>query len=210
MISWASIASGGQDAQIDTTAARVKAYGRKLFMAFHTEPEPQVGKYGTAAQFVAAWRHIHDRFAAKGVTNVVWVWQVTGSSNWYSLYKGGLYPGDAYVDWIGWDPYNWYTCHNNDWLSFATRPGRPTPGSWPTGSGTSPSCSPSTAPATCQGTPAPRRTGSRASPRRSSACRTSRRSSTSTTARPAPAVTGGSTPPRRRSPPSPRPATTPS
>ena len=123
MISWASIASGGQDAQIDTTAARVKAYGRKLFMAFHTEPEPQVGKYGTAAQFVAAWRHIHDRFAAKGVTNVVWVWQVTGSSNWYSLYKGGLYPGDAYVDWIGWDPYNWYTCHNNDWLSFATKAG---------------------------------------------------------------------------------------
>src|SRR6266508_2813301 len=98
MISWASIASGGQDAQIDTTAARVKAYGRKLFMAFHTEPEPQVGKYGTAAHFVAAWRHMHDRSAAKGVTNVVWVWQVTGSSNWYS-------------------------CHNNDWLSFATKAG---------------------------------------------------------------------------------------
>jgi beta-mannanase len=123
IVSWASIANGSQDRQIDTTAGRVKAYGRKLFMAFHTEPEPKVGQYGSASDYVRAWRHIHDRFAARGVTNVVWVWQVTGSSNWYGLYKGGLYPGDAYVDWIGWDPYNWYTCHNNSWLSFATKAG---------------------------------------------------------------------------------------
>ncbi len=121
IVPWRSIADGSKDSQIDTTASRVKSYGRKLFMAFHTEPEPQVGKYGTAAEFVAAWRHIHDRFAAKGVTNVVWVWQVTGSSNWYSLYTGGLYPGDAYVDWIGWDPYNWYICHNNNWIWFGDK-----------------------------------------------------------------------------------------
>jgi beta-mannanase len=118
---WRSIASGSQDAQIDATATRLKAYGRKLFLAFHTEPEPQVGKYGSAADFVAAWRHIHDRFAARGVRNVVWVWNVTGSSGWYGLYKAGLYPGDAYVDWIGWDPYNWYTCHNNPWISFGDK-----------------------------------------------------------------------------------------
>jgi beta-mannanase len=121
IVPWKSIASGSQDAQIDTTASRVKSYGRKLFMAFHTEPEPQVGKYGTASDFVAGWRHIHDRFAARGVSNVVWVWQVTGSGNWYGLYKGGLYPGDAYVDWIGWDPYNWYTCHNNPWIMFGDK-----------------------------------------------------------------------------------------
>jgi beta-mannanase len=118
---WGNIANGSQDAQIDATAARVKAFGRRLFLAFHTEPEPQVGKYGSAADFVAAWRHIHDRFAARGVANVVWVWNVTGSSNWFSLYTGGLYPGAAYVDWIGWDPYNWYTCHNNGWLSFGDK-----------------------------------------------------------------------------------------
>jgi beta-mannanase len=27
----------------------------------------------TAAQFVAAWRHIHDLFARVGATNVIWV-----------------------------------------------------------------------------------------------------------------------------------------
>jgi beta-mannanase len=120
---WRDVANGSQDAQIDATAGRVKAFGRKLFLAFHTEPEPQVGKYGSAADFVAAWRHIHDRFAARGVGNVVWVWNVTGSSGWFSLYTGGLYPGDAYVDWIGWDPYNWYTCHNNGWMSFGDKVG---------------------------------------------------------------------------------------
>jgi beta-mannanase len=121
IVQWSSIASGSQDAQIDATASRVKAFGRPMFLAFHTEPEPDVGQYGSAANFVAAWRHIHDRFQAKGVGNVVWVWNVTGSSGWYNLYKGGLYPGDAYVDWIGWDPYNWYTCHNNGWISFGDK-----------------------------------------------------------------------------------------
>jgi beta-mannanase len=123
IVSWGSIANGSQDKQIDATAARVKAYGRKLFLAFHTEPDRQVGTYGTAAEFAAAWRHVHDRFAARGVGNVVWVWHVTGAGNHYGLYTGGLYPGDAYVDWIGWDPYNWYTCHGNDWLSFGTKAG---------------------------------------------------------------------------------------
>ena len=28
----------------------------------------------TAGQFVAAWRHIHDLFAAAGASNVIWVW----------------------------------------------------------------------------------------------------------------------------------------
>jgi beta-mannanase len=121
IVSWSSIANGSQDSQIDATASQVRTYGRKMFMAFHTEPEPDVGRYGTAANFVAAWRHIHDRFQAKGVSNVVWVWNVTGSSGWYNLYTGGLYPGDAYVDWIGWDPYNWYTCHNNPWISFGAK-----------------------------------------------------------------------------------------
>jgi beta-mannanase len=121
IVQWGSIANGSQDAQISATADRVKAYGKPMFLAFHTEPEPDVGQYGSAASFVAAWRHIHDMFQAKDVRNVVWVWNVTGSSGWYSLYKGGLYPGDAYVDWIGWDPYNWYTCHNNGWISFGDK-----------------------------------------------------------------------------------------
>jgi beta-mannanase len=56
---------------------------------------------------VAAWRHIKNVFDADGVTNLVYVWNVVGSDAPFSY---SFYPGDAYVDWIAWDPYNWYHC----------------------------------------------------------------------------------------------------
>ncbi|HEX9093002.1 MAG TPA: glycosyltransferase [Coriobacteriia bacterium] len=63
----------------------------------------------TPAQFVAAWRRIHDLFAAEGATNVTWVWSVNhesvpaGPKNAYGAY----YPGDAYVDWTAMSGFNW-------------------------------------------------------------------------------------------------------
>jgi beta-mannanase len=87
-------------------------------MAFHQEPEPAVGTYGTAQEYAAAYRYIVNRFAADGVTNVSWVWAVEGYSGHYAKYQSGLYPGDDVIDWIGWDPYNWYLCHNTTWKSF--------------------------------------------------------------------------------------------
>ncbi len=56
-------------------------------------------------QSAAAWRHVHDLFAQAGVTNVTWVW----SPNVSDRPLGRLYPGDAYVDWVGVDGYNWRT-----------------------------------------------------------------------------------------------------
>jgi Glycosyl hydrolase family 26 len=51
-------------------------------------------------QYVAAWRHVHDLFTAAGADNVTWLWSPNVT------YPGAqplsaLYPGDAYVDWIG-------------------------------------------------------------------------------------------------------------
>ncbi|NLN61827.1 MAG: hypothetical protein GX146_03005 [Myxococcales bacterium] len=117
---WGDIAAGKEDEQIAVTAARIAAFGRPLFLTFHHEPEDEVrdGK-GTAAEFAAAFRHVHDHFAALGVTNVVWVWNVMGFNGHQDLYEGGLYPGDAYVDWIAYDPYNWFGCRETaKWRSF--------------------------------------------------------------------------------------------
>jgi hypothetical protein len=119
--SWASIAGGSHDAVIDAAADRINAFGQKLFFSFDHEPESGVGKLGTVAEFAAAYRHIHHRFAAKGVDNVVWVWNVMGYSGHYDMYANDLYPGDAYVDWIAWDPYNWYTCRGLAWTSFGDK-----------------------------------------------------------------------------------------
>jgi Glycosyl hydrolase family 26 len=60
-------------------------------------------------KFVAAWRRIYRIFASVGASNVVWVWCPNASSvpneGWNSWRK--YYPGDAYVDWVGIDGYNW-------------------------------------------------------------------------------------------------------
>jgi mannan endo-1,4-beta-mannosidase len=61
------------------------------------------------AQYVAAWRRLHDIFEAEGATNVTWVWSInhvsvpSGPGNSYAAY----YPGDAYVDWTAVSGFNW-------------------------------------------------------------------------------------------------------
>jgi beta-mannanase len=74
------------------------------------------------AKYVAAWRHVHDIFVAEGATNVVWVWAPivndvpqVGWNHWTNYY-----PGDAYVDWVGIDVYNWGSSSSCCiWTSFA-------------------------------------------------------------------------------------------
>jgi hypothetical protein len=107
-LSWADIAAGRYDAShIDPTADKVRAWsqahgGKKTFMAFHHEPEPS---RGTAAEYVAAWRHIYDRFVARRARPyVIFTWVMTGFRDRVKQW-GPMYPSDAYVDWIGYDPY---------------------------------------------------------------------------------------------------------
>ena len=72
--------------------------------------------HGTAAEFVAAWRHYVTVFRDRGVTNVAWNWIMTPSSFKTPPIGPGanaLYPGDDFVDWISLDPYNWYGCMPN-------------------------------------------------------------------------------------------------
>jgi beta-mannanase len=75
------------------------------------------------ATFISAYRHIHDLFVAVGATNAVWVFcpnvaSVPGDSwNQWQNY----YPGDAYVDWMGFDGYNWGTIMTTSaWQMFPT------------------------------------------------------------------------------------------
>jgi hypothetical protein len=107
---WTAIAAGSQDSRIDIIADNVVQWelgaggGRKTFMAFHHEPEDDVGVFGTALEYAAAFRRVRDRFTARGVTSVIYVWIVTGYQTRVDQWAA-LYPGDAYVDWLGYDPY---------------------------------------------------------------------------------------------------------
>ena len=121
VLKWSAIAAGTYDAQIDAMASRLKAFGRYVFVSFDQEPESRLGGTGfAAADYINASRRIHARFDARGAANVVWVWNVAGSTSSTDLarYKS-LYPGDGYVDWVAWDPYNWNTCiHPYGWRTF--------------------------------------------------------------------------------------------
>ncbi|MER5550119.1 glycosyl hydrolase [Streptomyces sp. NPDC002793] len=125
-LGWSNIASGKHDREIiDPQARRIKAYGKRVFFSFDQEVDARVGDAGTPEEYVAAYRHIHDRFEELGVDNVVWVWTVSGYLPSGKLFER-LYPGDDYVDWIGMDQYNYFTCHDTtDWKDF-DRSQRPT------------------------------------------------------------------------------------
>ncbi|MGW2302886.1 glycosyl hydrolase [Streptomyces sp. NPDC001809] len=126
-LGWRNIASGRYDAEIiDPQIRRVKAYGKRVFLSFDQEVDARVEEgAGAPAEYVAAYRHLHERFRRLGADNVVWVWTVSGYLGSANLMRQ-LYPGDAYVDWIGMDQYNYHLCHGTDtWLDFdrSQRPG---------------------------------------------------------------------------------------
>nr|WP_101409219.1 glycosyl hydrolase [Micromonospora sp. MSM11] len=119
VLTWQDVYSGRYDATIDAVAGRIRDTGVPVFMGFDHEPEDEPAK-GSDADFVRAWRHVHDRFAKAGADNAVWVWTMMGWSGHYDRYAG-LYPGDRYVDWVGYDPYNFHVCNGSKvWKSPAT------------------------------------------------------------------------------------------
>ena len=117
--SWQTIASGALDQSvIIPEAMRLKNFGTTAFLSFAPEADSSGSSQGSPAQFVAAWRHVHDLFASLKVRNVVWVWTTTGYLPHVSTIAA-MYPGNSYVDWIGYDPYNYYSCRNSRWQSFS-------------------------------------------------------------------------------------------
>jgi beta-mannanase len=136
MVTWefsnyslATINSGGADAYIDSWANGMATYaGHTIYLRiFHEFNDPYNpltttgypwgvcgGTSNTVSQLITAYRHIHDRFALAGATNVKFIWSPDGTFTSSSMYGtsscgtlASTYPGDAYVDYGGWDSYNY-------------------------------------------------------------------------------------------------------
>ncbi len=119
-VSFADINSGLYDAYLTTTATELKAFGSTIFLRpFHEFNGTwytwglanQGGSSATDTAFIAAWQRMVTIFHNAGATNVKFVWCFsTGAlgnattSPWNN--PANAYPGDAYVDWIGYDTYN--------------------------------------------------------------------------------------------------------
>jgi beta-mannanase len=111
-----AIAGGQYDAYIDSWAQGASQLGYPLLLDWGHEMNGDWYPWGyhvngnAPAQYIAAFRHIHDRFVSVHADNVQFVWNpdrwsVSGRS------AAAFYPGDAFVDWMAIDAYNW----NRSW-----------------------------------------------------------------------------------------------
>jgi beta-mannanase len=109
------VISGRYDDYIAEFAAEARDWGHPFFLRFNWEmngnwfPWAEGANGNAGGEYVVAWRHVHDIFAAAGATNVSWVWCPFVDPGGTMTDLGSLYPGDAYVDWTGLDGYNWGT-----------------------------------------------------------------------------------------------------
>ncbi|MDR3685486.1 MAG: glycosyl hydrolase [Coriobacteriia bacterium] len=122
----AKIGAGDYDAYLTQFARDVKAAGGPVMISpFHEMngcwyPWCGLANGNSPAQFVTAWRHVHDLFEREGATNVTWVWSVNFESrpalqvNRFAAY----YPGPSYVDWVGVSGFNWGGMGGGPWRSF--------------------------------------------------------------------------------------------
>jgi hypothetical protein len=139
-VSLDDIIAGAHDSMIRSRAQSCASIGQKFFMRWGHEMNgnwyPWDGAHNganpaAAAKYVAAYRHIHDVFVGAGASNVLWVFcpnvdSVPGEAwNQWTNY----YPGDAYVDWMAFDGYNWGTVQaGSSWRTFASIAGTIYPG----------------------------------------------------------------------------------
>ncbi|MFA5844149.1 MAG: glycosyl hydrolase [Coriobacteriia bacterium] len=128
-----AIVSGAWDAYLRRYAADAKAFGRTVWLRPLHEMNgnwyPWAGTVNgnSPEEYVAAWRHVRDIFRAEGADNVRFVWAPSSDSvpavpeNAIARY----WPGDAYVDYIAFDGYNFGSSASwSTWRSFADTFGR--------------------------------------------------------------------------------------
>jgi hypothetical protein len=121
------IADGAFDDYVRSWATSLAALGQTVYLRpLHEMNGNWVPWGGTVngnspAEFVRAWRHLHDVFVQAGATNVKWVWAPT-VDDWPATSANRLeryYPGARYVDVLGVDAYNYGETPGHTWRSFA-------------------------------------------------------------------------------------------
>ncbi len=118
--SYDRILAGDYDSYIKSFAAQIKAYGAPVIVIPFEEANgdwyPWSGTVNgnTPAKHIAAYRRVHDLFA--GVSNVKFGWSMNNDSQPDTTANKleNYYPGDAYVDYVGVNGFNF----NNPWQTW--------------------------------------------------------------------------------------------
>lgn len=117
-----AIAAGRYDGYLRRSALAAAAWDRPILVRFAHEMNGNWYPWGrgvrgsTARAYKHAWRHVVEIFRREGADNVLWVWSPNiNNSGKYPFRQ--YYPGDAWVDWVGPDGFNWAL--GREWKSFS-------------------------------------------------------------------------------------------
>lgn len=121
---WPRVAAGEFDEQLRRAAQEIVASGHRVFFSLHHEPEDDSttlnGAYGTDADYRAMMRHAHEIMEPIGGNQLIWFVNYMGHSFGSFDQVEAMYPGDDILDWVSWNPYNWFGCHGDaPWKGFA-------------------------------------------------------------------------------------------
>lgn len=116
----AAIAAGDYDFYVDEWAAEAAEHGDPIVVRLaHEMNDPYRYPWGPqnneVADFIAAWRHVVERFRAAGADNVLWAWSP------HVAYEGywSFWPGEEHVDWVATGALNYGTAAVwSEWYTF--------------------------------------------------------------------------------------------
>lgn len=118
-VPWSTVANAQPGSAVFSDIARwadtLNARPVRVLFTFSHEPESASSRWlGNNTGFVAAYRHVVTIFRHRGVDNVEFNWNMTAYAFYAPSrdprYAPKWYPGDAYVDNVAADPYNWLNC----------------------------------------------------------------------------------------------------
>ena len=117
---------GDHDSEIRRWARELRDFGYPVLFRPMCEmngdwiPWSGIANGNSPADYIPAWRHIHDIFMEERAYNVDWLWSPNrdGSTADAISTFDNYYPGDAYVDYIGLSGYNWGSMYSTaTWVS---------------------------------------------------------------------------------------------
>jgi hypothetical protein len=115
------IQRGRFDPYIRDSANAARRWGRPILVRFAHEMNGSWYPWGRGVEgnnsyrIRAVWRRIVDIFRKRGADNVQWVWTPNVNTGGELPFRD-LFPGDAWVDWVGFDGFNW--APPGEWNSF--------------------------------------------------------------------------------------------